>query len=425
MIGNSMMYYNDMPRLLEALSEDRIQQDSCLHGDASLSTILITGSGTYKIWKQGVGQFQNASTELFDESGKARTSNSKNNNAGYKERLYDYGACTVPQLLFGYDATLDQKMQDWSFENTIDDDDSNEDFYFDDDEYYTMDYANDIYNYNFDSYDDGSNPCLMDPNYYRYRNSLYWQDGLREEDDNDVDDNNYENYWTWKPKPPKWDYIILNDNTRNPAQTSYRSDALSILEQKYIAWFQETGATPVLMFTYAYDTPYRDMSGLLDIPTFTSLTYEGYRQFAELLSQRLPENQQPKIAPVGLAFLTVWEESFDFWNSTLFHVDRIHPSPHGTFLQGCVVYCTLYGLLPPKTTAIGKLETLFDGARRMQPSRHRRLPLPTREEASYLYHVAERVCLQNHVPKSFVHYENGESTDYTSQDDTYKNDNIY
>ena len=29
------------------------------------------------------------------------------------------------------------------------------------------------------------------------------------------------------------------------------------------------------------------MEGMLDIPTFTSLTYEGYRQYAELLSQRL------------------------------------------------------------------------------------------------------------------------------------------
>ena len=270
----------------------------------------------------------------------------------------------------------------------------------------------------------------MDPNYYAYRKYLYWggDQGNNEDtsdESNNPDNRNSNSNSNLYPTPPKWDYIILNDNTRSPAQTSTRRDALSILEQQYLLWFQKTGATPILMFTYAYDTPYRDMQGVLDIPTFTSLTYEGYRQYAELLAKRLPETQQPKIAPVGLAFLTVWEEAYDFWNSTLFHVDRIHASPHGTFLQGCVVYCTLYGKLPRARTAIGHLQTLWDEARRMQPSRHRTLPLPTQEEATYLYHVAERVCLLGHVPKSFVYYENGESTDYVPADDAYKNDDFY
>jgi len=45
------------------------------------------------------------------------------------------------------------------------------------------------------------------------------------------------------------------------------------------------------------------MTGLTDIPIFMSLTYEGYREYAEAVGQYLPEEQQPKLASVGLAFL--------------------------------------------------------------------------------------------------------------------------
>ena len=48
------------------------------------------------------------------------------------------------------------------------------------------------------------------------------------------------------------------------------------------------------------------------------------------------------IAPVGLAFLTIWEENYGFWNSKLFHIDRIHASPHGTYSKDAssIVHCT-------------------------------------------------------------------------------------
>lgn len=48
MIGNSLMYYNDLPRLLEAMSAGSITQDSCLHGDASFLSHLTYGNGMYE-----------------------------------------------------------------------------------------------------------------------------------------------------------------------------------------------------------------------------------------------------------------------------------------------------------------------------------------------------------------------------------------
>lgn len=77
-IGNSMCYYNDLPRLLETLGDGHIQQDSCLHGDASLSSLLVWGNGMAVKWKTG-----NARDMDGDRT------------------QYDFGACTVHQLFFG------------------------------------------------------------------------------------------------------------------------------------------------------------------------------------------------------------------------------------------------------------------------------------------------------------------------------------
>lgn len=70
-IGNSMQYYNDLPRFMEALSDGQISQNSCLHGNADFSSMLVSGNGMYKIWKS---------------SGTARINDYKN--------LHDFGACT-------------------------------------------------------------------------------------------------------------------------------------------------------------------------------------------------------------------------------------------------------------------------------------------------------------------------------------------
>ena len=50
MIGNSLMYYNDLPRLLEAMSNGRLSQDGCLHGSASFKSHLLYGNGMFVKW---------------------------------------------------------------------------------------------------------------------------------------------------------------------------------------------------------------------------------------------------------------------------------------------------------------------------------------------------------------------------------------
>ena len=82
-----------------------------------------------------------------------------------------------------------------------------------------------------------------------------------------------------------------------------------------------------------------------EVPEFTSRVHWGYQEYAQVLGETLPADQSPLIAPVGLAFLLIWEEAYGIWEK-LFLKDRLHPSPHGTYLIGCVLYATLYSRMP-------------------------------------------------------------------------------
>jgi len=176
-----MMYYNDLPRFMEALSDGHIQQNSCLHGGASLKSILVSGNGMYKIWQTG-------SARIEEQDGS----------------IHDFGACTVAQLLFGYDESLDEQVQ------------------------YFADYDGDSeYGDDYFSYYDGSNPCLASYTYYDYLESIYSAQG-----------------------PPTYDFVVLNDNTRSPARYPSRKLSLEVLQDVYAPWFIETGVTPVFLFTY-------------------------------------------------------------------------------------------------------------------------------------------------------------------------------
>ncbi len=327
----SLQYFNDLPRFLEGVSQGHLKQKSCLHGDASLTRILETGSGVY-------GKFN--TTKALNSDG-----------------VYDFGACTVKQLLFGRDEDLEQQV--WNHVNTSE----------------------------FSLKDDGLNPCLQDPSYLKY-----------------LDDHTIQ--------PPKFDFILINDNTRNPGRAETREAGLRILEQKYVPWFLETGATPVFFDTHAYSTPLRNTSDFVDIPTFTSLTYEGYRQYHALVSQLLPASQAPRLAPVGLAFLTVYEEDMHVWRRLFHNFDHLHASPAGTFLTAAVIHFTLFGEMPEKRAMIPQdrnFAALWENARVMQEADQPPNPFPTFAEAVYLYDVADRVARKRHLPKSLILYQNGEA----------------
>lgn len=341
-IGNSVMFNNDLPRFMEAISSNSIKQNSCLNPYSTISTSWYDGNGMY-------GKFTTPDALI------KRTIETSNH-------IYDYGACSTIQLLEGSDERLAQDDGDFNYQN--------------------------------------DNPCLQDENYLYY--SLHYTEQVQ------------------------WDFVVLNDATRNPARSSTREAALYALEQLYVPYFLSSTTTiPVLISTFAYwNDEYRDMGGLVDVPTFTSLTHEGYLQFAALLNQYLPTEQHARIAPVGIAFLLVWQDNIGMWRK-LFHKDQVHLSPHGTYLMGCVVYYTLYGKMPQPSAALPQaISTLFKRARRMESPIYQAMPMPTQQEAAYLFDICKRVMASGQIPASFIRYHNNETVDY-EEDDTEEGKDFY
>lgn len=78
--GNSMLYFNDLPRFLQELSEVPVRQDSCLRGGTSITSIEHRGKG-------------------MDPNFDMKTAVL---GAYHCKPLHDYGACTAKQLLLGY-----------------------------------------------------------------------------------------------------------------------------------------------------------------------------------------------------------------------------------------------------------------------------------------------------------------------------------
>jgi hypothetical protein len=288
--------------------------------------------------------------------------------------LHDYGACTVTQLLLGYDPNLSEK------------------------------------NYNGRYKNDGLNPCFQSNNYY-----------------------NYAQYDRETPQKQKqngggWDYVVMNDQSMRPAILHKRNGSIAALQKHYAPLFLEMTPRPpipVLYNTYGYwrtqtinmtqalDPYGNDSVAVTDVPTFTARLYRGYQLYAQaLLDMGIP---QVRIAPVGLAFLTIWEENYSFWKR-LFLVDEFHPSPLGTYLIGCILYSTIFeGQQPPPSTTDKSIQALFGQTRRLQRLGND-ISLPTVDETLYLRYIAKRVTLLGHVPKHMKFYKNKEEEMYDKVD---------
>ena len=259
-------------------------------------------------------------------------------NYGGERTMYDFGACTVAQILQGYDEYIE--------------------------------YGNRYGVY----YDDGLNPCIQDKYYASY-----------------VSDELASN-------PPNWDFVVLADQTKRTAIEDARQDTIEALVEGYVPFLNATGAVPVILGTHAFSSSRTNMTGLGDIPAFTASIRQGIEEYASSLSSELPRSQKAIIAPVDIAYLAVWEEDYDMWQA-LFIGDLMHSSAAGTYLIACVLYTTLFSHLPDTDVSIpDNMDSLFYSSRKLMGQSN---SYPTTEEALYLRNVAKRVVLKGHVPSSY------------------------
>lgn len=264
-LGNSILYFNDCPRLLEQMLKtkyDKVVQDSCLRGGASLPSL----------WEEGNGM-----RNKFGRSDQAKMADGSS----------DIGAATVQDLL--------------------------------------------------------------------------------------------------SQKSKKWDFVVMNDYTQAPARAENRESSIEVLQESYGPLLQST--TPVFLQTAAYRKEGANGSeDLGNVHEFTASVKEGYNLYAASLKKFCPD---AKVAPVGDAFLHVHDKlSKELWNK-LFYVDDFHPSPHGTWLEACVLYSTMTGEAPPVYSP-----QWFESARYMQQKDHT-CPLPSAEDAETLRQAA--MCVSDIV----------------------------
>ena len=181
-----------------------------------------------------------------------------------------------------------------------------------------------------------------------------------------------------------WDFVVMNDYTQGPARKKSRERSAKALEEHYSPLLAHCNATPVLLQTAAYRNPVKGSEDLGSVEEFTKKLEEGYQSYAEVLAKLLPSHQEPIVAPVGRAFFEIHQTDVDLWNK-LFYVDDHHPSPHGTWLQACIVYCVIVGESPPPYN-----QYWWNQSRYMMPDVQ--LDVPDEEDAETLRQIAIQVC---------------------------------
>lgn len=320
-VGNSYLFINDVPRIMEAISENHIHQESVIHSSGgSLGNLLLTGNGMYPRWMT-----DDAVIDFYTDG------------YGRNVTIYDYGLCSVAQILTSYDEIISYGNEDGAY------------------------------------YNDGRNPCIRDQNYF-----IYIEDKLAN-------------------SSFVWDYVVLVDQTKRMAVEEARQQSIYALANAYGPLIKETGAVPVIVDTHAFWSESTNMTGLVDIPTFQALIYDGVLDYVEALANVLPDWQAPVVAPVGLAFLVVYEENYYLWQK-LFIDDEIHSSVHGSYLFSCVLYATMFGHLPKRSTN-SQVDALFANSRLLVGQD---IEYPSAQEAFYYRRVAKRVALDGYLPSSLA-----------------------
>ena len=446
-IGNSFQFVNDLPRFIETLvtlhsdgaGAPVFVQDSVLHGSLSLTSILKKGNGMYQRWNTTNAIISDYSTngvkQQHQQEEKDRNSYNYNYYSNYYNKddneaslLYDYGLCTVAQLLSQGGGGGDDGGGGYA-PNLVED---NENGYYSD--------------------KDGLNPCFQDSNYLSYTQYKY---------------SSNQNSYTW-------DYVVLNDQSTRPANINKRTRTMKALKNKYAPLLvqQESNSNPtltsvpILFMTYGYHnrTDGLDLRFALNItrttaeeeeeddidnlvPIFTSKLYRGYQLYAQTLDDALygllmddgesdgstssrTSKSITRIAPVGLIYLLIYEENYNFWKRLFFVKDNYHPSPLGTYIIGCTIYCTIYNKLPlilsSDVSDESYINRLFSNARAMsldgdsindhdENNDHELSPLPTIDDILYVRYMIKRVMFMNQLPKSLIIYQN----DSDEEDSSY------
>jgi len=177
-----------------------------------------------------------------------------------------------------------------------------------------------------------------------------------------------------------WDYLVINDYSQNPGRLPLRAQGKIMLAKHYSPILREKGTTLVLLQTPAYEVPIiHHTKDLGDFEEFSKRTHEGYQEYVSVLKE---QNCSVLLAPSGMATAYIRHHKPHLF-PLLYAQDHYRPSPHGTWLHACVMYCTIVGEIAPQYDV-----HWWETSRYIQPG----LPFPTEETAEEIRQVAARIC---------------------------------
>jgi len=232
-----------------------------------------------------------------------------------------------------------------------------------------------------------------------------------------------------------WDFIIINDHTQSPVRSERKEESKTALETHYLPAIAKgleltpndgsktmmTGdSTVVFVQTMAYKTPVKNSADLGSFDDFTNALAKGYDEYVALVEHfalRYP-GLRATVAPLGRAYQVIRDEHFDLWSNSMYANDDFHPSPHGTWLEACLLHC----IVTKKKFALfdhdgengdDSMEIWWKQARYLQPPTYPNgdlqepLRLPTRAEAVLLNDIAYRVYLERVAIEKAAKNNNG------------------
>lgn len=190
-------------------------------------------------------------------------------------------------------------------------------------------------------------------------------------------------------KDDGYDYIIMNDQSQNPARVISRADTMWSIKHQYgPVWpiNTKTGkqSIPILIQTAAYRLRGKGVTlDLGDFDTFTQSLKDGYTQYQDIFNEKVFDGSKTKalIAPVGDAYQILRNTNEKLWEK-LYDFDDYHPSIYGTYLQSCIIYMIITKKMPPSYN-----KKWWDNARHVIQSPQ----YPTVEEAKILMNTAAQV----------------------------------
>lgn len=123
---------------------------------------------------------------------------------------------------------------------------------------------------------------------------------------------------------PVFDAVVLQDNSMGPI-TPGRAEDFQKYAKQHSYDLQCANIQPLLMMTWARKNK----------PEMT-------KQLANAITKAGNE-AQAMVIPVGLAFAEAIKKDPKL---ELYRADKSHPSPEGTYLEGCVIFATMYHRSP-------------------------------------------------------------------------------